>query len=346
MSDKSLQNDEFNKIIKQRARALSDKSEAERRVMIEQAVDQAMAEELAERRAESQREALAVRDALTRDTPQEEALRARRSAPKTILLLVLLFLILYLIAAATGRENVLMFPGTQDAQPTFEPRIESNNIQRNDQLAADPLSSYMGDIAPLNSLNGPAPEIGERFRDYYNQNGGEPIFGLPISAPLTVNNRLIQWFQRARLEHWPEYAPTRYEIQGGRTGTEFTRVLTFPKQSYFVNRPGMRYFAETSHGVTSCFLDFWERTGGLPIHGFPISEQVQELLPEDRQIHTVQYFERTRIELHSPPGSAECNMKIGLLGSALYLQNSKPEVIQPLSNPTPAPAPPAPTPVP
>lgn len=346
MSDKSLQNDEFNKIIKQRARALSDKSEAERRVLIEQAVDQAMAEELAERRAESQREALAVRDALTRDSQQEEALRARRSAPKTILLLVLLFLILYLIAAATGRENVLRFPGTQDVQPTLGPRLDPSSLQRNQQFAADPEAGYVDDIAALNSLAGPPPEISERFRDYYNRNGGEPVFGLPISAPLTKNNRLYQWFQRARLEHWPEYAGTPYEIQGGRVGAEFTKELAFPKQSYFVNRLGMRYFAETSHGVTGCFLDFWERTGGLPIHGYPMSEQVQELLPEDRQIHTVQYFERTRIELHSPPGSAECNMKLGLLGSGLHLQNSKPEIIPPLGNPTPAPPPPTPTPVP
>lgn len=345
MSDESQKNTELHKAIRQRAKDLVDKSEAERRLLIEQAIEQAMAEELAERRVESEREATALRDALTRDSPREEALHARRSAPKTILLFVLLFLILYLIAAATGRPDILRFPGSQEAPPSLEPRIDTSSAQRNDQLAMDPESLYNGDIPPPYSLYGPPPQIGDRFRDYYNQNGGEQFFGLAISSPITVNNRLIQWFQRARLEHWPEYAGTRHEIQGGRLGAEFTRDFTFPKQNYFVNRPGMRYFAETNHGVTGCFLGFWEQTGGLPLHGYPMSEQIQERLPEDSQIHTVQYFERTRIELHSPAGSAECTMKLGLLGIALHLQNSRPDIIPP-PRPTAPPPPPNPTPVP
>jgi hypothetical protein len=258
---------------------------------------------------------------------------------------VLLFLILYLIAAATGRRDIIRFPGSQEVVPSLEPRIDTSGLQRNEQLAMDPESLYNGDIPAPYSLYGPPPQIGDRFRDYYNQNGGEPFFGLAISNPITVNNRLIQWFQRARLEHWPEYAGTRHVIQGGRLGAEFTRDFTFPQQNYFVNRPGMRYFAETKHGVTGCFLDFWERTGGLPMHGFPMSEQVQERLPEDGQIHTVQYFERTRIELHSAAGSTECTMKLGLLGDGLHLQNSRPDIIPP-PRPTAPPPPPNPTPVP
>ncbi len=201
MSDESQKNTELHKAIRQRAKDLVDKSEAERRVLIEQAIEQAMADELAERRVESEREAIALHDALTRDSPREEAVRARRSAPKAILLFVLLFLILYLIAAATGRRDILRFPGSQEALPSLEPRIDTSGTQRNEQLAMDPESLYNGDIPSPYSLYGPPPQISDRFRDYYNQNGGEPFFGLAISNPITVNNRLIQWFERTRLEH-------------------------------------------------------------------------------------------------------------------------------------------------
>lgn len=338
MSDESREDAELHRIIRQATRRLDQKSEAERRRLLQQAVEQALAEELAEKRAESEREADVVREELIRDRPQEEALRARRRAPSTILLLLMLLLILLLIATATGRADILRFPGSRlpaDTAPTLQPRIEGSG-QSGAQIAS--AGDRAGAAIPaIGSLSAPAPQIDARFRDYYVQHGGERIFGLPISEPLQVNGRTIQWFERARLEEWPEYAGTSYAVQGARAGVEFTKEIDFPSQTYFVSRPGLRYFPETGHGVRGPFLQFWEQNGSLDILGYPISDEVQELLPDD-QVRTVQYFERGRIEHHPQQAGTPYEMQLGLLGRALYLNESKPHIIPP-PRPTPVPMP-------
>ena len=337
MSNESPEEADLRKAIRQASRRLDQKSEAERRALIQQAVEQALAEELAEKRAESEREAAEIRDELVRDRGEEDALRARRTAPSTILLLLMLLLILLLIATATGRINILRFSGARppsETQPTLQPRIQGSG-DLNSQVAVAGRNS--GEIPAIGSLNVPAPEVGARFRDYYDQHGGERMFGRPISPQMVVNGRTIQWFERARLEEWPEYAGTPYEIQGGLVGYQFTKGITFPKQTYFVSRPGLRYFAETGHGVRDRFLQFWEQNGGLDILGYPISDELQELLP-DRQIHTVQYFERGRMEYHPQNAGTPFEVQLGLLGRALYLNDGEPNIIQP-PKPTPVPLP-------
>jgi len=339
MSDESAEDVELRKAIRSATRRLEQRSDADRRALIQQAVDQAMAEEEAEKRAEIEREATVLHDELVRDKPGEEALRARRKAPSTILLLLLLLLILLLIATATGRQNILRFPGARppgDSAPTIAPRI--NGSVPNSQFAvADENSPNAGNMPAIGSLNTPTPEIDARFRAYYDQHGGERFFGRPISSSLNVNGRTIQWFERARLEEWPEYANTAYAIQSGRLGVEFTKGVVFPKQTYFVSQPGLRYFAETEHGVRDRFLQFWEQNGSIDMLGYPIGDEVQERLP-DGQIYTVQYFERGRIEWHPQQAGTPFEMQLGLLGRALYLNDSKPNIITP-PRPTPVPLP-------
>lgn len=338
MSDESRQDDDLRKAIRQASRRLTQKSEAERRVLLQEALDQALAEELAEKRAEVEREAAVVREELIHE-PHEEARRARRTAPSTILLLLMLLLILLLIATITGRLNI-QFPGSRlpaNVEPTLQPRINGSGETGAQVASLGARETNPGDMPAIGSMNVPAPEVGADFRDYYAQHGGERVFGRPISDPLTVNGRAIQWFERARLEAWPEHASTPYAIQSGRVGAEFTKGISFPRQSYFVSRPGLRYFAETGHGVRDPFLQFWDQNGGLDILGYPISDEVQELLP-DGQIHTVQYFERGRIEYHPQHDGTPFAVQLGLLGRALYLNESKPSIIPP-ALPTPVPLP-------
>jgi hypothetical protein len=54
-----------------------------------------------------------------------------------------------------------------------------------------------------------------------------------------------------------------------------------------------RYFAATGHYLRGAFRSFWERNGGLPIFGYPITEEY--IRKSDGR--TVQYFERARFEL-------------------------------------------------
>jgi len=54
-----------------------------------------------------------------------------------------------------------------------------------------------------------------------------------------------------------------------------------------------RYFPETGHALCDQFLAFWERHGGLPIFGYPLSPVLRE------GGKTVQYLERMKFE-HQP----------------------------------------------
>jgi hypothetical protein len=66
------------------------------------------------------------------------------------------------------------------------------------------------------------------------------------------------------------------------------------------------------------FEAYWQRNGGLARFGYPISEPLEEK-SSDGQVHTVQYFERGRFELHD-----NNTVMLGLIGSErLVLQAVK-----------------------
>jgi hypothetical protein len=71
-----------------------------------------------------------------------------------------------------------------------------------------------------------------------------------------------------------------------------------------------RYFPETGHTVAGRFLEYWRANGGLPVFGYPLSEQVQE------NGRSVQYFERQRFELH-PENARPYDVLLGRLGAEL-----------------------------
>ncbi|MCG8353119.1 MAG: hypothetical protein MI924_35585 [Chloroflexales bacterium] len=176
--------------------------------------------------------------------------------------------------------------------------------------------------APLNTQFA----VGARFQDLYNTRGGLNMLGTAISAPMVVNGREIQWFERARIEHWPKYAGTPYEIQLGRLGVEYTIDRDFPDQVFFVSNPNSRYFGETSQSVSERFLRFWEQNGGLDVLGSAISDEFDERLP-DGTTRRVQYFERMRLEYHPDHAGTANEIQVGLLGGALYLNESRPDTI-------------------
>ena len=67
-----------------------------------------------------------------------------------------------------------------------------------------------------------------------------------------------------------------------------------------------RCFPEVAPVIKDCidgrFRSFWERQGGLPVFGYPLSPSTQE--QSDVGPITVQRFERARLELHprnAPP---------------------------------------------
>ncbi len=207
-------------------------------------------------------------------------------------------------------------------------------------VASEPM--ILGGEAPAQTsapvVSGPTggPPIPPDFAAFYTTHGGIDILGNPISEVIVVNGREIQWFERTRMERWPEYAGSPYEIQLGRLGAEYTSGREFADQQFFVSRPDLRFFAETSHSVGGAFLAFWEANGGMMTFGLPISEEFDELLPNGKT-YRVQYFERARLELHPDAAGTPYAVQVGLLGTALYQNESRPTTIQPVPTRVPLP---------
>jgi hypothetical protein len=191
-------------------------------------------------------------------------------------------------------------------------------------------------VPPVGALAYAPPEVSPRFAGYYEMMGGVRIFGLPLAAPEVVNGREVQWFERARLEHWPEFAGTPFEVQPGLIGREFTEGRSFARQTFFVGTPDLRFVPETGHGLGGRFLQFWESHGGTQVFGFPISEEFDEVLPDGRA-YRVQYFERARMEYHPEFAGTPDEVQLGLLGLALYRGEPRPTTVQPVPTPVPLP---------
>lgn len=243
------------------------------------------------------------------------------SRPMQLVLGILAFLIvcivLYLIVSAISG----LFKGNTSESTTI------NTAETVDNEAGQTEGIQLNAALNQNLVvdDQPPPEgPSATFQASYERFGGLPILGLPISNEMTVNGRQVQWFERARLEHWPEFAGTDSEFQLGRLGAEFMNGREFPKVEPFISQPGLQYFPETGYAVGEPFLSFWYQNGGLPTFGYPISNAIVEQL-SDGQAHLVQYFERSRLEIHQIDGTQQ--IQIGLLGSALYARDRFPETV-------------------
>ncbi len=79
-------------------------------------------------------------------------------------------------------------------------------------------------------------------------------------------------------------------------------------------------FPETGYCMSGRIRQYWERYGGLPVFGFPISEQREEMV--EGQTLTVQWFERNRLELH-PQNPRPYDVLIGRIGVERLTQQSR-----------------------
>jgi Domain of unknown function (DUF4232) len=77
-----------------------------------------------------------------------------------------------------------------------------------------------------------------------------------------------------------------------------------------------RCYAETGHCVGPLFAAYWDANGGLPINGYPISDERAEVL-EDGKAYTVQYFERVRLEYH-PENAEPYRVLLGQFGRRIH----------------------------
>jgi hypothetical protein len=133
------------------------------------------------------------------------------------------------------------------------------------------------------------------------------------------------------LHDWDEDepAPAGYGLMAAdpRPGEDHTPPTTFiPKEPYYsafktyprvapsppADTPTRRYFAPTGQTVGEPFLTPWERGGGLPLYGYPLTEPFWERL-EDGRWYRTQYFERARFE-HHPENAPPYDVLLGQFG--------------------------------
>ncbi|NTU81969.1 MAG: lamin tail domain-containing protein [Chloroflexales bacterium] len=181
--------------------------------------------------------------------------------------------------------------------------------------------------------------LGGAFRVFWEANGAVETFGYPISEELTAaDGRLMQWFERARFELAEGGSQPRVEL--GNLGVESTRDRNFPKSPPITETADRRYIAQTQHVIKYGFKEVWETRGAERIFGYPISEEVQEVL-DDGEWHAVQYFEKARFEYWPdlPPGRRVLISHLGRRLAPAGVPSPAPTG-QPAA-PTTAPAPPA-----
>ncbi|NJP06056.1 MAG: hypothetical protein HC837_10740, partial [Chloroflexaceae bacterium] len=191
-----------------------------------------------------------------------------------------------------------------------------------------------------------------RIAEFWQQNGGLTVFGLPITDQqgevIEGQSLQVQWFERNRLELHPENQPP-YDVLIGRLGDDLLKRdgrdwFAFPQSEPI---EGCAFFADTNHNVCGDILALWRSQGietdgeagisaeeSLALFGLPLSDEMEETL-SDGQTYTVQWFERARFELH-PENQPPYNVLLGLLGREIL---ESPGSDDPTPDPTPSPDP-------
>jgi hypothetical protein len=152
------------------------------------------------------------------------------------------------------------------------------------------------------------------------------VFGEPITEqfPDPVSGRVIQYFQRARFEYFPENPPgQRVKLSSlgvlvsqkappGTTVDSFTPI-------------GCRYFSDTGFSLCYAFLRFYDSSGGELVFGKPISD----LMFYNGRV--VQYFERARFEWY-PEYAEGQKVRLAELGRIYFdMAPEDPNRLQPAS---------------
>jgi hypothetical protein len=188
--------------------------------------------------------------------------------------------------------------------------------------------------------------ISGRFREFWDNQGGLFVFGYPLtnvfSFPSTDGKLYqVQYFERAVFELHPENAQP-YDVLLTQVGRELANARLLdpnfqPAQRSF--DPQQTWVAETGHNVGPTFMNYWQRFGGLPTFGYPISELITERNAADGQDYQVQYFERARFEYHPENIGTDYVVLLGQLGRERMIRAGVPLAAR-AAEPPPVTAPP------
>jgi hypothetical protein len=145
--------------------------------------------------------------------------------------------------------------------------------------------------------------VAPEFRSYYQEHGGLRVFGFPLTEAYvdTDNERLIQYFQRLRLE----YDRSKDEVLVSPLG-EWALAALPPSDA-------SSQAARSDYKIQDAFLTFYQDYGGESILGPPISDQM-----DDGDTRS-QYFQNGRLDW-VPEAPLAYRVQPGRLGEAHYRQ--------------------------
>ncbi len=198
--------------------------------------------------------------------------------------------------------------------------LDSGQLNANDfNAAVQRVSALRNTFAPSRHFPETGHTVRKNFLAFWQQFGGLPVFGYPITDEFTdaQTGFVTQYFERARFEYHPGAWPSHYDVLLGLLGDELAQkeglLQTTPfKTVNAESDANCTYYPQTGHRLCFGFRDYWNNHGGLTIFGFPISEE----FTDPQTGFTVQYFERQRFEYH-PENPPAWQVEGGLLGSEL-----------------------------
>lgn len=216
---------------------------------------------------------------------------------------------LLVVLTVVWSHQAIARPPVADFAPTYSPREAAARVA----TAQSAMVAERQALAELHAIDPQFlpqvhtiyfPQTGHHlsnrtgFLDFWRANGQVLIFGYPITEEFIENGQVVQYFERARFEYHAEHAGTPLQVQLGLVGSEYAAIDSSDTAQYraaaMTNvadpQNGHSYFPETQHTLWGEFRRYWQRYGGLPVFGYPISEEY------DEQGRIVQYFERARFE--------------------------------------------------
>ena len=174
--------------------------------------------------------------------------------------------------------------------------------------------------------------IANGFQKFWQNNGGLPIFGYPLTEEVSEQGQTVQYLERQGFEYHPELAGTPYETELPRLGAEDAarRNLRGTQAFQPMEIPSTavgdtcQYADETHHTICDHFLAYWQSHGldfgdpgtsyreSLALFGYPIAEPFTD---PDTGLR-VQYFERALFEWH-PANPVVWQVELGRLGALM-----------------------------
>ena len=158
--------------------------------------------------------------------------------------------------------------------------------------------------------------------DYFEQMGGESVLGQPLTNEQSEDGHVVQYFENARLEWWPQRGQVRFSPLGRLL---YPHWRFFSQEEPVAETSAQRFFPETGHAVRFAFLRFFQEHGGVQVFGLPISG---ELPADDDWQHAVQYFERAVFRYDPTKSGTPDEVQLAPLGRAfLSLQGTSQQIL-------------------